>query len=151
MDRVLCFPIASSSLERPWGEMCEKHDILGLAPFQQLCLFITVLFTHCSHIRAKGSLSPAPPHARRTRDAALRRDSAEFYRCLRQGVTSNSRALRKRDHATRLYRPAAYLDRAAAYFATYAWQSILRLAYKDAQRQSDRARAESTQTAGLRP
>ena len=28
MDRVLCFPIASSSLERPWGEMCEKHAIL---------------------------------------------------------------------------------------------------------------------------
>ena len=110
MDRMMSFPARLVQ----WCGYWAKSAKMGLAPFQQLCLFITVLFTHCSHIRAKGSLSPAPPHARRTRDAALRRDSAEFYRCLRQGVTPNNRALRKRDHATRLYRPADYLDRAAA-------------------------------------
>ena len=56
---------------------------------------ISLNLTQSPKIRVKGSLSPAPPHARRTRDAALRRDSAEFYRCLRQGVTPNNRALRK--------------------------------------------------------
>ena len=86
----------------------------GLAPFQHLCLFITVLFTHCSHIRAKGSLSPARPHEPRAGDAALHRESTVIYRCFRQGVTANTRALEETKHAAAAAALCLYLDRAAA-------------------------------------
>ena len=49
--------------------------------------------------RAKGSLSPARPHEQRASDAALHRESTVIYRCFRQGVTANTRALEETKHA----------------------------------------------------
>ena len=40
------------------------------------------------------------PHERRARDAALRHESTAIYRCFRQGVAPNTRALGERNHAT---------------------------------------------------
>ncbi len=48
---------------------------------------------------AKGSLSPARPHKQRAGDAALHRDLTVIYRCFRQGVTANTRALEETKHA----------------------------------------------------
>ena len=39
------------------------------------------------------------PHVQRAGDAALFRDSVVIYRCFRQGVTSNTRALGETKHA----------------------------------------------------
>ena len=57
------------------------------------------------HFSPKGRhISPttfpgARPHEQRAGDAALHRDSAAIYRCFRQGVTPNARALGETKHA----------------------------------------------------
>ena len=115
------------------------------APVTALSIVHTSFF--CSHIRAKGSLSPARPHEQRVCDAALCRHSTVIYRSFRQGVTPNTRTLEETKHAA----AAAALSlifTALRVSAKGALQTILGLAHEDAQRQCGRARAESIQQRG---